>query len=72
VFDLYSDEQEIDFAYDDVFKMVFALVILELDVKAILNSNFHFDAEFEVEEIKRETVGGGKTGGEKMQVSLSG
>ena len=65
MFDFYSDEQEIDFANDDVFKMVFALVILELDVKAILNSNFHFDAEFKIEEIKMETEAGGRGEGER-------
>ena len=44
MFDLDSDEEEVDLAHDDVFQMVFAFVVLEFDVKAILDTNFHFDA----------------------------
>ena len=52
MFDLNSDEEEIDLAHDDVFQMVFAFVVLEFDVKAVLNSHFHFDARREKEREK--------------------
>ena len=57
--DLDSDQQEVDLADDDVFQVVsglrqrscslreqayvLGLIVLELDVQAILNADFHFD-----------------------------
>jgi hypothetical protein len=41
--DLDSNEQEVDLAHDHVFEMVFGLVVLEFNVQAILDADFHLD-----------------------------
>ena len=43
VFDLQTDQQEIDAADNDILQMVFALAVLELNVQAILNTDVHLD-----------------------------
>lgn len=41
--DLDPDEEEINFAHDDVLQMVFGLVVFEFNVQAVLDADFHFD-----------------------------
>ena len=41
--DFDSHEEKVDFAQDDVFKVVLGPVVLELDVQAFLNAHLHLD-----------------------------
>jgi len=43
VFYLYANQEEVDLADNDILEVVFGLVVLELDVKAIFDTNFHLD-----------------------------
>ena len=41
--DFDAHEKEINLATDDIVQMIASLFVLEFDVEAVLDSNFHFD-----------------------------
>jgi hypothetical protein len=43
VLDLQTDQQKVDAADNDIFQVVFALAVLELNVQAVLNTDIHLD-----------------------------